>query len=60
MPKPGRKYCKPTYEVDIIVNFDFVRRCRPAFNEAWGQFYKTFYTLGQIYKLVLKLDKMIW
>ena len=25
-----------------------------------GQSYKTFYTLGQIYKLVLKLDNMLW
>ena len=26
----------------------------------WGQSYKTFYTLGPIYKLVLKLDNMLW
>ena len=26
----------------------------------WGQSYQTFYTIGQIYKLVLKLDNMFW
>ena len=26
----------------------------------WGQSNKTFYALGQIYKLVLKLDNMLW
>ena len=25
----------------------------------WGRSYKTFYALGQIYKLVLKLDNML-
>ena len=28
-------------------------------NVVWGQSYKTFYTLAQIYKLVLKLDNML-
>ena len=28
-------------------------------SQLWGQSYKTFYTLGQIYKLALKLDNML-
>ena len=27
--------------------------------KSWGQSYKTFYTLGQFYKYVLKLDNML-
>ena len=29
-------------------------------HHSWGQSYKTCYTLGQIYKYVLKLDNMLW
>ena len=33
---------------------------RVKIGHIWGQSYKTFYTFGQIYKLVLKLDNMLW
>ena len=50
---------KMTATASAETEIESKNQCGASVKKTRGQSYKTFYTLGQIYKLALKLDNML-